>query len=294
MKKRVTLGILLVVTVSSSARRADAQLAVADAANLVQSTMTALKTAQTVVNTLQQIELMKSQIQNQLQTLKGLDPTSINGLMDVLNQSQLTFSMIEDDVGAIGYTVGDVNRDFSRALSPRTRPDGRTSSTPTSTATTTAGTARSPASTLAASRAQASIALLDGNNRAVLEILSTSKEATGEVRQLQLVNQQLAVIHAELASLVQNLATIGRVTSDMAAAAAGENMLGRERSRRRLDGYTSRGKPPRVLNRLPCKAPWTSTSSRRRSARSSTPSPPGRPGFSPPPVGFCAVLSSSR
>jgi hypothetical protein len=65
------------------------------------------------------------------------------------------------------------------------------------------------------------------------------------------VNQQLAVIHAELASLVENLTTMSRVLSNWAASAAGENMMSRERSRRRLDGYTSRGKPATVLRKLP-------------------------------------------
>jgi hypothetical protein len=65
------------------------------------------------------------------------------------------------------------------------------------------------------------------------------------------VNQQLAVIHTELASLVQNLSTVGRVITDWTAGSVGERMMSRERGRRRLDGYTSRGRPSRVLNRLP-------------------------------------------
>ena len=75
--------------------------------------------------------------------------------------------------------------------------------------------------------------------------------ANGEVRQLQLINQQLALIHARLGDLVQNIATMGRITATMAASAAGEKLLLREAKLRRRDGYTSRGKPSHVLTQLP-------------------------------------------
>jgi conjugal transfer/entry exclusion protein len=93
--------------------------------------------------------------------------------------------------------------------------------------------------------------LVESNNQAIATILSQSSSANGEVRQLQLINQQLALIHARLGDLVQNIATMGRITANMAASSAGEKLLLREAKVRRRDGYTNRGRPSRTLNRLP-------------------------------------------
>jgi len=71
------------------------------------------------------------------------------------------------------------------------------------------------------------------------------------VRQLQLANQQLALIHQELGNLVQTLTTASRVNANMAAASSGEKMLIREAKARRRDGYTNMGRPAKALKRLP-------------------------------------------
>jgi conjugal transfer/entry exclusion protein len=93
--------------------------------------------------------------------------------------------------------------------------------------------------------------VVESNNRAVADILTQASSANGEIRQLQLINQQLGLIHARLGDVVQNIATMGRITANMAASSAGEKLLLREAKLRRRDGYTSRGRPSRTLNRLP-------------------------------------------
>lgn len=107
------------------------------------------------------------------------------------------------------------------------------------------------ASAKLAARAQSSITVVEANNQAIANILGQSAAANGEVRQLQLDNQQLALIHGRLGDLVQNIATMGRITATMAASSAGEKLLIREAKLRRRDGYTNRRQPARVLNRLP-------------------------------------------
>ena len=102
-------------------------------------------------------------------------------------------------------------------------------------------------SSLAAIRAQTAVSTLDANNAAIQKILLAANSAsTGEIRQLQLANQQLALIHTELASLVQNLSTVGRVITEWTAASTGEQMMERERASRRLQNYTSRGAPSQI------------------------------------------------
>jgi len=243
----VTLGVLFVTCASRSAW---GQFAVIDGTNLVQNTITAIKTAALVVNTLQQIDLMKSQITNQLETLKSIDPTTIAGIEQLISLGKITANMIEDDASVIRYNLADVNRGFGK-LFPKNQAGWKTVQYSSFNGYYDGWTGEITSSALAASRAQAALATLDANNRAIETILANSRDATGEVRQLQLVNQQLAVIHTELASLVQNLTTMSRVLSNWAAAGAGEDMMARERARRRSDGYTSRGKPSTGLTKLP-------------------------------------------
>jgi conjugal transfer/entry exclusion protein len=102
------------------------------------------------------------------------------------------------------------------------------------------------------------VLVVEKNNKSISDILNQSSSANGEVRQLQLINQQLALIHQQLAliharlgDLIQNIATMGRIASNMAASSAGEKLLLREAKLRRRDGYTSRGKPAQTLSRLP-------------------------------------------
>jgi P-type conjugative transfer protein TrbJ len=232
------------------ARPAQAQVAVADAANLAQSTITAAKTAQNVLNTLQQIEMMKIQLQYQLQTLRGLDPRSFSDLQRLLGDGTLPYQMIRGDVDSLGFQIQDVNRNFD-SLFPKNDAGWRNVRYADYDSFYGRWNAEITASSKSAAHAQSTIVLVERDNLETQQILSRSATATGEVRQLQLINQQLALIHGELGSLVQNLATMGRVTGDMASASAGEKMLTREAKLRRRAGYTDRGRAPKVLTRLP-------------------------------------------
>jgi type IV secretion system protein TrbJ len=249
MNRRAVVASSALVAFAFS-RPAVAQLAVFDASDVAQTTATAVATAKTVLNTLQQIELMHQQIQNQLQTLKGLDVRTYSGLQALLGNGKLTYQMIRSDVDSLGFQVQDVNRDFD-TLFPRNKTNWSTVRYADYDGYYGRWNAEITASSKSAGRAQAAIVVVEKNNQAVADILSQAASATGEVRQLQLVNQQLALIHAELGALVQNLATTGRITGDMAAASAGEKMLTREAKLRRRAGYTNRGQPPRALTRMP-------------------------------------------
>jgi P-type conjugative transfer protein TrbJ len=240
----------LVFAVVAFGRAAHAQWAVADASNLVQSIKTVLNTAQTVTNTYTQIENQKAQIDNQLQTLKTLDPTSFNGLMALIDQGKLTYSMIQNNIDSMGFTVQQINQDFD-GLFPKNKSTWKSVKYSDYDNYYTRWNTEITASAKEADRAQASIAFVEDNNRAIAKILTQAQVASGEVRQLQLINQQLALIHKELGSLVQNLATASRVNANLAASSAGEKMLTREAASRRRDGYTNRGAPSQALQHLP-------------------------------------------
>jgi len=108
----------------AAAPRARAQIPVTDAGNLAQNIITAAKTAQTVVNTYQQIQQLQTQIQNQLQMLRSIDPTTFAGLQALLSQGQFTYAMLQGDLASIGYNVASVNRSFDQ-LFPRSQAQWR-------------------------------------------------------------------------------------------------------------------------------------------------------------------------
>ena len=172
-------------------------------------------------------------------------------LKPLLSQGQFTYSQLQGDLASIGYNIDAVNRSFDRMF-PRSQSQWRNVRYSDFNNYYDNWNGEVTTASKAAVRAQSSISTLDANNRAIADILAqANNSSTGQVRQLQLINQQLALIHAELGSLVQNLATTGRVLTQWSAGAVGEQMMARERSRRRLEGYTYRGRPSRVLNRLP-------------------------------------------
>ena len=233
------------------AGRAYGQTPVVDHSNLLQNVKTALQTAQIVENTAQQLQAMQAQLRYQIQNLSTINPASISGLLSLINQSQMTFNMLQGDLHSIGYTVGLVNGSFNR-LFPKNQSQWKNVRSSDFGTYYDNWNNEITTSSLAAFRAQTAVSTLDANNAAIQKILLAANSAsTGEIRQLQLANQQLALIHTELASLVQNLSTVGRVITEWTAASTGEQMMERERASRRLQNYTSRGAPSQILNRFP-------------------------------------------
>ncbi len=248
--RRAALAVALTAFILSP-RSGRAQMAVVDHSNLLQNIKTALQTAQLVINTANQLEVMKAQLQYQLQNLKTIDPTSISGLLSAINQVQMTFATLQGDISSISYTANVVGGNFNR-LFPKNQKQWQAVPYSSFNPSYDAWSAEITASSLAAARAQTVVSTLDANNAAIEKALVMANSAsTGEIQQLQIVNQQLAVIHTELANLVQNLATLGRVVTDFVAASTGNDELTRERGRRRLQNYTDRGPPAKVLRSLP-------------------------------------------
>jgi P-type conjugative transfer protein TrbJ len=241
--RRLLLSLWSVAVTAVAGRSVSAQLAVEDGRNLVQTTATAISTARTVENMIEQVDLMK-------QTLQTLNPTSIYGLETLIDQGQVTYLALTNNIASVGFALGNVNSSFDR-LFPKDKNTWHAARYSDYDNYYTGWNSEITGSAKMAERAQSTVLSVEANNRAAANILSQSTTANGEVRQLQLINQQLALIHARLGDLVQNIATMGRITANMAASSAGEKLLLREAKLRRRDGYTNRGAPSRTLNRLP-------------------------------------------
>ena len=241
--KRVVLSFACLAAGVVVARPARAQFAVIDATNIIQSTATAISTAETVENMIQQIELMR-------QTLKSIDPRSFSGLQSLINQGQVTYQSLSSDINGLGFALHDVNSSFDRVF-PKDKAAWQGARYADFDSYYAGWNSEITASAKLAARAQSTLLQVEANNKSISDIIGQSSGAEGEVRQLQLVNQQLALIHARLGDLVQNIATLGRITGNMAASSAGEKLLLREAKHRRRDGYTNRGAAARTLTRLP-------------------------------------------
>jgi len=248
MRTVVRLFVLSAIALPSlGSSVARAQLAVADASNVIQTTATALNTARQVENTIQQIEMMKTQLQRQLQQLKTLDPTSFAGIERSVQTINGTFAAIQGDVNIVKWDVQAINRDFEQ-LFPKDWKKFRASDYDNHYVTWNQEIA---SSTKAAAHAQASIAQLQDINGVTASALSASRGADGEVRQLQALNQQLGALASQLTILINNIATTGRVTTELAAVAVSEKQAQRDLSDQMRQGFTDPGPPPTVLKRLP-------------------------------------------
>jgi P-type conjugative transfer protein TrbJ len=251
MCKCLIAAALIVCGLVHGARPASAQTPVVDHSNLLQNIKTALQTAQLVTTTASQLQVMEAQLQYQIQNLKTIDPTSITGLINGINQVQMTFATLQGDINSIGYTANMVSSNFNR-LFPKNQKQWQGTPYSSFNGYYDNWNAEITSSSLAAVRAQTVISTLDANGAAIQRALLTAdRPSTGEIQQLQIVNQQLALIHTELANLVQNLATLGRVVTDYAVASAGTEEMSRERRRLRLQNYTYRGLPAVGLSHVP-------------------------------------------
>ena len=241
--KRVLLSCAFAVGIALTGASARAQWAVLDASNLVQTTETAISTAKTVDNMIQQVNLMK-------QTLETLDPSSFSSLRSLLARGQITYAALSQDISALGFALSDVNSRFDTVF-PKDKAAWSGAHYADYDNYYAGWNAEITGSAKLAARAQSAVLTVESNNQTVADILSQSNAANGEIRQLQLINQQLALIHARLGDLVQNIATLGRITANMAASSASEKLLLREAKLRRRDNYTDRGHPAQILTRLP-------------------------------------------
>ena len=247
--RRTLVALVLAVSLSAAppSKTARADLFGADVAQLAAILAELITQGLTMVNQLQQLQ---TQVRYTEQTLRQLDSTSFSGLVNSFNTLRWNYQSLAGQVQTIRFAASHVQSDFNR-LFPKDRTAWR--NVPSAEFGTRYGSWQTEISnsSLVAMSAQAQIDMLKRQNDVMMDILRQSQGANGELRQLQLINQSLAKIHDRLGTVVEVLATGQRVTAALAASGAGERMMIRESKQRRLEGYTNRGRPSRVLNRLP-------------------------------------------
>lgn len=197
-----------------------------------------------------QLDQLQKEVRYTEQTLRQLDPSSFSSLVNTFNTLRWNYQSLAGQARTISFTANHVQSDFTR-LFPKDKTAWRSVSSSDFDGYYTGWQTEISNSSLVAMSAQTQIDLLKKQNDVMMDILRQSQGANGELRQLQLINQSLAKIHDRLGTVVEVLATGQRVTAALAASGSGEQLMIRESKQRRLDGYTNRGQPSRVLNRLP-------------------------------------------
>src|ERR1041385_1249430 len=113
---KIVIALVLLLT---SAYPVAAQWAVADAANLVQNTTTALNSVKQVYNSGQQLltewNILRQniiQIENQVRNLQRI-PAGLN-LLDVVGAYGARIDSLLSQANAVSFTLGQAERDFDR------------------------------------------------------------------------------------------------------------------------------------------------------------------------------------
>ena len=241
---RVRLAVAAAVAVLVSPQPVHADLFGGDVAELAAILTETVSQGSTLT---QQLTRLSDQITLMRQALSTLDPASYASILNLVNRSELDYSQLVSNVNSVGYTLSSVNADFQQAFPT----DFSSTSMPNIGALYGKWQNEIWDSTLVAARTQSVLSTLRDNTNNAAMILSSSQSAEGTVAQLQAVVQMLGVMQSQTNSLLQSLATTGRVVATTAAASASDRQLSLEKKRRNLAGYTSRGRQVNVRTKLP-------------------------------------------
>jgi conjugal transfer/entry exclusion protein len=193
----------------------------------------------TVSNLVSMLQTMEEQLSAAQTMLSKLDGASFDSVLALVDDTSLSLAALTADVHSIGYTLQSINRQFrslytsdyaKTALAQFDAIYGRWED-------------EILASTEVAARSQATLSTLHESAREAAAILANSRASGGEVAQMQSVVQMLGLMQSQNTSVLQSLATTGRVLTSAAAKDAAERQLSREKKRRHLAGYRDRGTP---------------------------------------------------
>jgi len=202
----------------------------------------AIATVVNLANLLQTVQQELSATQTMLSTLDG---QSFEAVLGIVNDATFSLSALTANVSSIGYTLGSVNSQFQKLYA------GSYANVPLSQFDAMYGQWEGEilSSAEVAARSQATLSSLQNNATEAAAILAGSRASDGEVAQMQSVVQMLGLVQSQNNSVLQSLETTGRVLTATAAKDAAERQLAREKKRRHLAGYTSRGPsvPPMAM-----------------------------------------------
>jgi conjugal transfer/entry exclusion protein len=199
---------------------------------LTQAVATVTHLASMLINLKAQLDAMNTM-------LSSLDAASFQSLLTVIGNTELSYNALTGDIASMGYTLESVNSQFRTIYGS----DYRKTAFGQFDSLYGRWEDEILASAQVAARSQATLSRLESHASQAAAILEKSAASDGQVAQMQSIVQMLGLMQSENNSLLQSLATTGRVLTSAAATTASERALSREKKRRHLANYTSRGAP---------------------------------------------------
>lgn len=205
----------------------------------------------TVAGIAEQITQLRNIIQQGATVIQSIgDAKNLNDIIHIADHTQQLVNSIEWDATLLKYKLQTIDRDREKIF-------GTLNDTPTSEFTAKAHTwnAALSESSAVAMRANTSVETLQARMDRMQALLQDTDNANngtkGVVEMLQIIERSLALIHTDLAAIDANTAAGMRVTATMASIEAAEAERSEVIHKRMMDGYTNRGAPPKVLDKLP-------------------------------------------
>lgn len=224
-----------------------------DGGNFSQNIISALQSIQQVYNQVTQLQNQATQIQYKLKSLKTLGSGSFNQLNGLLNGNINDLGAFLSSVNGIGYTLGSIRNQYD-ALFPQ---GTKWENVKMSEYSKYFGDWNDEVTNSARSsmEAQSVLSRLQSNYQQMIGILSQSRSADGEVRQLQASNEMLSVIGTQMGDLTHTMAATGRVIATAEAAGAAEKRASQRAAELSMQDFTKSSevkpvysKPPKLNN----------------------------------------------
>jgi P-type conjugative transfer protein TrbJ len=223
---RLITGSLLAALLAATGPAHGQGIPVFDASTFAQT----LITAENAVQQVTQIANEVTMIQNQMRSLATLGTGSFDTLTANLGGQLAQLNTVMASVQGVSYQIDTIEGQF-RDLFPSSR-DWSDIPVEQYGAYLQQWSGQLQDATRTAMQSQAVIDGLRLNNTEAQNILAQSQGADGEVRQLQAVNEMLAVLTQQMGDMTTVMATSGRVSASAAAASQAERDAQREFRRR--------------------------------------------------------------
>jgi conjugal transfer/entry exclusion protein len=191
----------------------------------------------TVSNLASMLVSLKQELDAMNTMLSALDASSFESVLALIGNTDLSYAELTADVASLGYTLQSVNSQFHGLYQTDYR------KIPFAQFDSLYGRWEEEilASAQVAARSQATLSTLQNSSTEAAAILQRAASSDGQVAQMQSIVQMLGLMQSQNNSLLQSLTTTGRVLTATAADSAAMRNLSREKKRRQLAGYTSRG-----------------------------------------------------
>ncbi|SPD72440.1 putative Conjugal transfer/entry exclusion protein-like protein [uncultured Desulfobacterium sp.] len=259
----VTSAFVFLFLACSYSRAYAAGIPVMDLTNFVENLITATQQIQSVIKQAEQISNEVKQISNQVtqignqdfqislqqQSLRLMGSPQYNELLQIADQNIQAIQDLTSMAQELGFNVSQVRDQFD-AIFP-SNSDWQNMPITQFKDEFRQWDRNLLESAKMSADAQTIINRVSSNYDTINDILRQSQSADGEVRQLQVSNQGLALLSSQLGDITRTLVAEQRVAS-MAAATAASQMAAQQQAGTRLrNGYGDMGPEPQRLAEFP-------------------------------------------